>query len=146
MMSTERSVEVVRDSIEAAINRDWRRLADTLAEDAVLMLDEGPVRGRDAIAELWHGCHEEEADMQGEIINLVAEGDTVVAEWRHWGVMHKIFGGLPEEVLGRRLEATELWVCKLRDGRIASIKIYGGECRVEGLSMRRTWQATPAGA
>ena len=138
-MSTQQSAQVVRDSIEAALNRDWDRLADTLAEDAALMLDEGPMRGRDAIVEMWHGCHEEEHDMRGEIMNVVAEGDVVVAEWRHHGIMHKTFGGLPDDVIGKRLEATELWVCKLREGRIASIKIYGGDCEVAGLPLKRVW-------
>ena len=108
-MSAEQNAQIVRESIEAAVRRDWDLLGSLYAEDAVLLGTPEPVRGNDAIVKLWQGCHDEVPGMKCEIANVIAQGDMVAAEWR----------------VGPELKGAEVYICRVRDGKIVSNRIYG---------------------
>lgn len=108
-MSAESNAQIVRESIEVALIGNWDRLGELYAEDAVMEGTPKPVYGNEAIVNLWRGCHDEVPGIRGEIINLVAQDNVVIAEWR----------------VGADLKGAEVYVCKLRDGKIISNRIYG---------------------
>lgn len=67
------------------------------------------MRGRDAIVNLWQGClYNELPGLQGEIANVLAQGDMVVVEW----------------LIGKNKKSAEVHVCQLRAGKIIANRIY----------------------
>ncbi len=140
-MSIELNTHVARESIEAAFRCDWEALRNTYADDAVMhaaAFDE-PVRGADAIVALWRGCHEEERDLEVEILSVIAGDDMAAVEFRHKGIVNQPLPGIPDELMGKRLEVTEVHICKMRDGKITAITIYSGECNSPDSPIKRVW-------
>ena len=110
-MSLEQNAQIAREAIEAPLREDWDRLRELYAEDAVIRGTPEPVHGPEAIMELWQGCmYKEVPGLRGEIMNVVAQDDLVVVEWR----------------VGKDLEGAEMHICQLRDGKIIANRIYGG--------------------
>lgn len=138
-MSADRNANLVRESLLAAFSCDWEQLADTYAEDAVMTGASLDVRGREAMVSLWRGCHEEERQLDVEILSVTASEDVAAIEFRHKGIVNQPLPGVPEELLGKQLEATEVHVCKIHGGRITSVTIYGGTCQSPDLPLKRIW-------
>ena len=109
-LSTNRNADIARESIESALRKDWESLRNLYAEDAVLEGTPEPMRGRDAIVNLWQGClYDEVPGLQGEITNVIAQGDMVAVEW----------------LVGEDKKSAEVHVCQLRAGKIVANRIYG---------------------
>tara|TARA_B100000676_G_C17943739_1_gene767953 strand:- start:455 stop:799 length:345 start_codon:yes stop_codon:yes gene_type:complete len=109
-LSTNRNADIARESIESALRKDWECLRNLYAEDAVLEGTPEPMRGRDAIVNLWQGClYDEVPGLQGEITNVIAQGDMVAVEW----------------LVGEDKKSAEVHVCQLRAGKIVANRIYG---------------------
>ena len=138
-MSTEKNKILVRESLLAAFACDWDKLAGTYAEDAVMTGASLHVRGREAMVSLWRGCHEEERQLDVEILSVTAGENIATIEFRHSGIVNQPLPGIPEELLGKQLEATEVHVCKIRNNQITAITIYGGTCESPDLPLKRIW-------
>lgn len=123
---SQRNERVARECIEAVIRGDWDGVRRAYAEDGILVdpLLPDPVRGKEAIVELYRSCREQEPDMQGKITTVVAQGDGAVVEWRSWGTVAKPFPGMPASTVGKRVEIPEVNIFKLRDGLIVSNTVY----------------------
>ncbi len=138
-MSSSANARIARESLEAAFACDWKRLRETYADDATMVGGGLDLRGADDMVALWRGCHEEERGLRLEILNLVADDEMAVVEFRHKGVVNQPLPGLPEALYGRRLEATEVHLFRIQDGKITAITIYGGVLESPDVPLRRVW-------
>ena len=139
-MSDMENAQIARDSVQAAIDQDWDRLLETYAEDAVMTGGSLRIEGNQEIVNLWRGCHEEELELEGEILNVMATGDMVAVEWRHKAIVNQPdILGLPPETFGKRIEAIEVYISKVLDGKIVSTVIYGGSIKFPDMNIRRVW-------
>ena len=125
-MSASANARIARESLEAAFASDWRRLRETYADDATMVGGGLDIRGADEMVALWRGCHEEERDLTLEILNVVAGDEMVAVEFRHRGIVNQLLPGMSEALLGKRLVATEVHMCRIQDGKITAVTIYGG--------------------
>ena len=124
-MSASVNARIARESLEAAFASDWKRLRETYADDATMVGGGLDIRGADDMVALWQGCHEEERGLRLEILNVVADEEMAVVEFRHKGVVNQPLPGMPEALVGKRLEATEVHLFRIQDGKIAAVTIYG---------------------
>ena len=138
-MSASANARIARESLEAAFASDWKRLRETYADDATMVGGGLDIRGADEMVSLWRGCHEEERGLRLEILNLVADDEMAVVEFRHKGVVNQPLPGLPEALYGKRLEATEVHLFRIQDGKITAITIYGGVLESPDVPLRRVW-------
>ena len=125
-MSASANARIARESLEAAFASDWKRLRETYADDATMVGGGLDIRGADDMVALWRGCHEEERDLRLEILNVVAGDEMVAVEFRHRGIVNQLLPGMSETLLGKRLVATEVHMCRVQDGKITAVTIYGG--------------------
>lgn len=144
-MSVEQNAQLVRDSLEAAFHCKWERLRETYAENAILKGGSLEIKGNDAIVNLWRGCHEEEDQFDGEILNVVASGDMVAIEFRHGGIVNELLPGMPEALLGKHFEGQEVHMCQVEDGKIISTIIYSGFGRSPDVPIKNVWVIDEAG-
>ena len=138
-MSAEQNARLVQESLEAAFHGNWPRLKETYAENAILMGGSLEIKGNDAIVNLWRGCHEEEKQFDGEILNVVASGDMVAIEFRHCGIVNELLPNMPEALLGKRFEGKEVHMCKVRDSKIISTIIYSGFGHSPDIPIKNVW-------
>ena len=124
-MSSNANARIARESLEAAFASDWKRLRETYADDATMVGGGLDIRGADDMVALWRGCHEEERGLRLEILNVVADEEMAVVEFRHKGVVNQPLPGMPEALVGKRLEATEVHLFRIQDGKITAVTIYG---------------------
>ena len=125
-MTASANARIARESLEAAFASDWKRLRETYADDATMVGGGLDIRGADDMVALWRGCHEEERDLRLEILNVVAGDEMVAVEFRHRGIVNQLLPGMSETLLGKRLVATEVHMCRVQDGKITAVTIYGG--------------------
>ena len=140
-MSSRKNGRIARESLEAAFASDWNRLRETYDDGATMVGGGLDIRGADNMVALWRGCHEEERDLRLEILNVIAGGDMVAVEFRHKGIVNQPLPGLPEALYGKRLEATEVHLCRFRNDKITAVTIYGGVCQSPDVPLRRVWVA-----
>lgn len=73
--------EIIREFIEAWSRLDATELADYFAEDGVYHnMPTGPVKGRDNVRKFIKGFLSNWTATNWDVLNLVAEGDVVIAE------------------------------------------------------------------
>ena len=126
-MSADQNARVVRECIEAVLKPDFDAVANAYADDAQIIdpLLPDPLRGKEAIMDLYRGCRAKEPDMTGEIKTVIADDkDMVMIEWQSEGTVAKPFPGMPDSVVGKRLIIAEVNICEMRDGKIVSNTIY----------------------
>ena len=138
-MSAENNARIARESLEAAFACDWKRLRETYADDATMVGGALNIRGADKLVALWQGCHEEERDMRLEILNVVADRDMAAVEFRFRGIVNQPLPGLPEAMYGKRLDATEVHMCRIQNGKITAVTIYGGVLESPDVPLKRVW-------
>ena len=140
-MSAEKNARIARESLEAAFGCDWKRLRETYADDATMTGGALHIRGADEMVALWQGCHEEERDMRLEILNIVADDEMAAVEFRFTGIVNQPLPGLPEAMYGKRLDASEVHMCRLQNGKITAVTIYGGILESPDVPLKRVWVA-----
>ncbi|MCE2439060.1 MAG: nuclear transport factor 2 family protein [Candidatus Latescibacteria bacterium] len=140
-MSAETNAQIARESLEAAFACDWKRLRETYADDATMVGGALNIRGADNMVALWQGCHEEERDLRLEILNIVADHDMVAVEFYFRGIVNQPLPGLPEAMYGKHLDATEVHMCRIQNGKITAVTIYGGVLKSPDVPLRRVWVA-----
>ena len=140
-MSAETNAQIARESLEAAFACDWKRLRETYADDATMVGGALNIRGGDNMVALWQGCHEEERDLRLEILNIVADHDMVAVEFYFRGIVNQPLPGLPEAMYGKHLDATEVHMCRIQNGKITAVTIYGGVLESPDVPLRRVWVA-----
>ncbi len=140
-MSTSKNARIARESLEAAFACDWKRLRETYADDATMVGGALDIRGADNMVALWRGCHEEERDMRLEILNIVADHDMVAVEFYFRGIVNQPLPGLPEAMYGKHLDATEVHMCRIQNGKITAVTIYGGVLESPDVPLKRVWVA-----
>ena len=138
-MSVESNAQVARESLEAAFACDWKRLRETYDDDATMRGGGLDIRGADNLVALWQGCHEEERDMRLEILNVVADNDMAAVEFRFTGIVNQPLPGLPEAMYGKQLDATEVHMCRIQNGKITAVTIYGGVLESPDVPLKRVW-------
>ncbi|MDE2888302.1 MAG: nuclear transport factor 2 family protein [Gemmatimonadota bacterium] len=138
-MSAENNARIARESLEAAFACDWKRLRETYADDATMAGGALNIRGAENLVALWQGCHEEERDMRLEILNVVADNVIAAVEFRFRGIVNQPLPGLPEAMYGKRLDATEVHMCRIQNGKITSVTIYGGVLESPDVPLKRVW-------
>ena len=108
-MSAEQNAQIVRESLDAALDGNWDLLQSLYAEDAVMEGTPQAVHGNEAIVQLWQGCHKEVPGLRGEVMNVIAQDDIVAIEWQ----------------VGPDMQGTEVHMCQLKNGKITSVRVYG---------------------
>lgn len=107
---------LVREFVEAFNTKNADNLAPYLHPDLVFEnYGESPVRGRDAVLQIWKGVFSNFAEVRFETVNQAVNGDVVLAEQVH-GL------ALPG---GKLAPIMNLAVYEIRDGRIAAWRDYG---------------------
>ena len=128
---TERNRDVVRRHLELLNRGDWRQAAEMFAPDVRHHLgtwrqgSEGIVHGQKTLTDNLEDIFRTFPDWKMEIVEMVAEGESVVVRCRvsgtHQGVGAKrINGGFLVSVppTGKRFEVQHIHWYKIRDGKI----------------------------
>ena len=114
----EDSPSSVAERLNAAMNaHDIEAFLACFQEDYVSEQPAHPdraFRGREQVRQNWSSVFDGVPDFQSELLRSVAQGDTVWSEW-HWQGTQS--GGAPLEMVG-------VFVCGVRDGRIAWARLY----------------------
>jgi ketosteroid isomerase-like protein len=71
-------------------------------------------RGREQVRINWSAIFDRVPDFRSDLLRSVADGDTVWSEW-HWH---------GTQSAGTRLDMVGVFVCGVRDGRIAWARLY----------------------
>lgn len=116
----------VRGLLEAFWSKDWGRVMASFAEEASYEdpLLPGPVRGKEAILQVFQYCHEW-GSYRGEITNIFGGDNFAVAELRIRGTVRKPPEGMPESVVGKSFDFVEADVFEFNsEGKIIRETIY----------------------
>jgi predicted ester cyclase len=127
-VSTEANKQLVRRLVEEVVNRRAPEPLDELAHEEFA-----------ALARRWISPFRSAfPDFTMEIVELVAEGDAVVAHFRCSGTHRGEWLGVPPT--GRRFEdVDEIYVFRVRDGRLASATgVEDNLSRMRQLGLRPT--------
>ena len=124
-MASTANEQIVRRLLESAFNEGDLAVVDELvAEDLFLHtpLQNGPepFEGRDGFVELVRWIRSAWPDAHVTIEDLFAEGEAVAARITFRGTHSGPF--LAYQPRGRRVERTELYMCRVSDGRVRSIR------------------------
>jgi ketosteroid isomerase-like protein len=110
------NVEVVRDSMDAALAGEFERALSVYSEDVVFQpLVAGPYHGREGVAQQMLTWVSEFNDYWFEVDELIDAGDEVVMLWRDGGV---------GKASGLRIEQEAATVYKVEDGLISHAHVY----------------------
>jgi steroid delta-isomerase-like uncharacterized protein len=139
-MSTEQNKAVVRAFVEAWNARDLNRFDDLMGEDARLTVGGATIScdpaATRAIAEHWLAGL---PDYRFELLDLIAEGDKVVARMPFTGTQTGPVLDIP--ATGRSVRVTEIVIFRIADGRIVEAWEEYDE-----MGMRRQLGVLPAGS
>jgi steroid delta-isomerase-like uncharacterized protein len=125
MSAEEENKAVVRRHLEQAVSQGRHEVWDEImAEDFVLHHPMVPP-GRAAYARSVEILREGFPDLREEVLDLVAEGDRVVARYIERGTHTGTFFGLPPS--GRAYEKHGLALYRLAGGRLAEVWIQEDE-------------------
>jgi steroid delta-isomerase-like uncharacterized protein len=135
---TDANKAIVRSFIEAWNNRDFARFEDLMADTCQLAVGAdrvscSPSSTRE-IAEYWVAAF---PDWRFELLDLVAEGDRVVALMPYSGTQDGDVLDIP--ATRRRVQVSEIVIFRIADGRIAEAWEVYDEC-----GMRRQLGGMPA--
>ena len=116
--------EVVRRLWESINERDYPRLAGAIAEHCewVSVASGRVFRGPEAMVGGLRDFAAAFPDGRGEILNLVAAGETVVVEWRVSGTNTGPFDG--REPTGKSFERRGCSVAEVRGAKIVGYRDY----------------------
>ena len=125
-MSAEQNARVTRAMIEGVLAADWAPVERAYADNAELIdpLLPEPVRGQEAIVRLYQICRQHEPDMTGQIKHVIAAAEMVAVEWQTRGTIHIPFPGMPDSIVGKRLEISEVNILRFDAGRIVHNTVY----------------------
>lgn len=121
-MSTEQNKAIRRRvlaEIEVAGNLD--AIDALLAPDVTIDGMAGPIRGREAQKGFTAAMHAAFSDLEGEIEDMVAQGDLIVSRWTFRGTHRGELMGIPAP--GKRVTMTGMDVTRIVDGRITAMHI-----------------------
>jgi predicted ester cyclase len=133
-MRTEANKQLVRRLVEEVVNQRNAEALDQLAQDQFA-----------ALARRWISPFRSAfPDFRMEIVQLVAEDDTVVAHFRCSGTHRGEWLGIPPT--GRRFEGVdEIYILEVRDGKLArAIGVEDNVSRLRQLGIRLTGQGAEA--
>jgi steroid delta-isomerase-like uncharacterized protein len=116
-MTPEAAKTLVSDYIERVWNNaDLAALEDLCAPSFTYRLGGQPPRDRPAMEKFLEAVHVAFPDWRVEIRRLVAEGDTVVAQWQGRVTHEGVFQGIPPT--GKRVSVSGVNVYTIEDGKI----------------------------
>ena len=135
--------ELVEHSFDVYNSRDIDAFIDLYADDAVLSFPQGAIQGRDAIRQNWAEQWTSVPDSHITSELLVAEGDTVAAEFTYTGTSTgpiTMADGTTVPATGRHLEMKGMQLLRLRDGKVVRHDIFldSGE-----MAAQMGWQQSP---
>ena len=109
---------LVVDRVNAALNaHDLEAFLECFHEDYASEQPAHPDRafqGRDQVRTNWAAVFVGVPDFRAELLRAVADGELVWSEWRWHGT----------QLDGAALDMTGVMLCTVRDGRIASARLY----------------------
>jgi steroid delta-isomerase-like uncharacterized protein len=115
-MSAEENKALVRRFLETALSDNFGAIDSMIAPDFRLHFGAMPPSGAAEFKQFVPAFLSSFPDMQMQIEDLIAEGDTVAGRWR-WTATHKgDFMGVPAS--GKRVEVIGAGFYKVRDGKI----------------------------
>lgn len=142
-MSAEENKKLMREAFEALGRGDSRPYLDLLADDFTFTITghnpwSRTISGKEAVRrELYGPLFEQFADRYtAQLVNLVAEGDTVVVE-HHGCVTTK---------KGKLYNNEYCLVCRLEGGKLKSVKEYADSLLVDRVLDPPPWAKAPAAA
>ena len=117
-MTLDENKAIVRAFVDAWNTKDFGRFDELMAEDAMLHVSGttiscSPAATR-AIAEYWTAAFR---DWRFDLLDLIAEGDRVVAHMPYRGTLTGPVLDLP--ATGRSVHVDEMVIFRIADGRIA---------------------------
>ncbi len=112
---------VAKDVVTAYIDRVWNRcdlraLDELTTADFTYQLAEQPPRGREAMGEFLKATHAAFPDWQVEIVQVVAEDDSVAVRWRGRVTHRGAFHGIP--ATGRKIAVSGINMYVVEEGRV----------------------------
>lgn len=126
-MLVEKNIRIIRNLIEALNRRDLESCLAWYDDDAIFVdpLIPDPVKGKDAIKQVFYDFLEFVPDLYCEIQNLFIGGDQVVVGlFRIRGTVRKSLFRMPDSVIGKTLELQEVEIFKLKDGKVIHESAY----------------------
>jgi steroid delta-isomerase-like uncharacterized protein len=117
-------LDVARAWLEAMNNYDLNRMGELCWEDVVAdeVAEPQPVQGRNALVEAYRELFEGFPDCRGDITNIFAGQDQVLAEVRWKGTNKGDFRGVP--ATGKVVDIRIAYIFKVKDGKIKRITEY----------------------
>jgi steroid delta-isomerase-like uncharacterized protein len=121
-MSIEENKTLTRRFVEAVTARNLAAVKELVADDFVLHLPGSPdIRGREGAAQWAQGMMDVFPDQQVTIVDLIAEGDTVVKQWTFRATHKGEMMGIPPT--GREVTFQALSLYHFVGGKIAELLI-----------------------
>lgn len=121
------NLDIVDKAVAAYNAGDIVTMCSAYAADATLTTPDGTFAGRDAIVEQWTGEKAAFPDSALSVTLVVQDGDKLVSEWR-WSGTNTGDLTLPDgstlPATGKTVAITGMDVAELRDGEIASHRLY----------------------
>jgi steroid delta-isomerase-like uncharacterized protein len=107
---------------------DWDAIGDVYTEDVEFTSPDGSViRGRDQVADYFRREAEAFSDTTFSQELIAADGDLAVVTWSWSGTHSKDLtapSGQTLSATGNRISMDAVSICRIRDGRIASMRRY----------------------
>lgn len=119
--ATESSKEIVQQGFDALNSRDKEAFADLHADDAIIYVFGEKIHGIDAIVENQFGLFESFSDLKYSPEVVVAEGNTVAAQWTATGTHDRELDGIqPTDV---EVEFPVMGTFQVEDGELVEVRI-----------------------
>ena len=125
-MGTATNTEVIEQFVAAHRAHDLDGLVSLLTDDVTIQSAAGadmpPAKGRDEARQHWQVLYNSFPDMRMDLVDVVADGDTLFAELSHGGTMEGPMG--PRQPTGQSYRLTGAFRFDFADGKIQSILSY----------------------
>ena len=125
MTSSLENVEIFQNWMEAHLEQDVDKMLSFVTDDIVIRRSSSgflPRRGKDEVRSHWMAVFASFPDLREEIIDVTAEGDTLVAEALLSGTMRGPIGNSQPTGAGFRVRGA--FRIDFRDGLIRSVTSY----------------------
>ena len=113
-MKTDDHKEYMRRFLEASVGKDSAAFKELMAPDFVAHVAGGP-KNRDGFVQHMNVFNVAFSDMQVTVLDLITDGEKVVARTTWHGTQNGAFMGLPPT--GRRIEIEAYIVERVKDGK-----------------------------
>jgi len=111
----------------ASVKGDYETVASLFAKDGVYVEPAGRHEGRDAILDWMRAFREVVSDMRTEVSLVVADGDTIIAEYTYYAT-HSGPLPMPDGSVippsGKTIELAAVTILRVKDGLVVEARDY----------------------